>query len=81
MTPSGINAHALIAMPDGVEARICTEIAARAQMGLKKYGVSVQDNPLPLRQWLQHAKEEALDHAICLQRAIDDLDTYGDDGK
>lgn len=60
-----------IQMPNGTEARICLEIAGRAKMGLAKYGVSVEDNPLTLLQWLQHAKEEALDQAIYLQRAIE----------
>jgi hypothetical protein len=35
----------------------------------------VQDNPLPLRAWLQHALEEALDLAIYLQRAVEQIDT------
>ena len=61
-------------MPDGTEARICTEIAARQQMGIKKYGTTVAENPLSLREWLVHAKQEALDQAIYLQRAIEEID-------
>ena len=34
----------------------------------------MQANPLTLRDWLQHALEESLDHAIYLQRAIEELD-------
>jgi hypothetical protein len=34
----------------------------------------VADNPLPLRAWLQHAYEEALDQAIYLKRAMECLD-------
>ena len=63
-----------IFMPDGTEARICTEIAARQQMGIKKYGTTVAENPLSLREWLVHAKQEALDQAIYLQRAIEEID-------
>jgi len=40
-----------IFMPDGTEARICTEIAARQQMGINKYGTTVAQNPLSLREW------------------------------
>lgn len=61
-------------LPYGVEARICKQIADRAKMGLKKYGVTVADNPLPLREWLEHQKMELLDAAIYVQRAIDDID-------
>ena len=63
-----------IFMPDGSEARICTEIAARQQMGINKYGTTVAKNPLSLREWLVHAKQEALDQAIYLQRAIEEID-------
>lgn len=65
----------------GTEARVCELIAARQRLGLKKYGVSVERNQLGLRQWLNHALEESLDQAIYLQRAIEELDRLGDDGK
>ena len=61
-------------LPEGTEARICTEIAARQQMGINKYGTTVAENPLSLREWLVHAKQEALDQAIYLQRAIEEID-------
>lgn len=58
----------------GTEARVCQDIASRQQIGLKKYGTSVEQNPLTLRQWLQHAYEETLDQAIYLRRAIEEID-------
>lgn len=58
----------------GTEARVCVDIAYRQQLGVNKYGTTVADNPLTLRQWLQHAYEEALDQAIYLKRAIEELD-------
>lgn len=63
-----------IFLPEGTEARICAEIAARQQMGINKYGTTVAENRLSLREWLTHAKEEALDQAIYLQRAIEEID-------
>jgi len=59
---------------EGVEAKVCADIEARQQLGMSKYGVSVHDNPLPLRQWLQHAYEECLDQAVYLRRAMQELD-------
>lgn len=53
---------------------MCVDIAYRQQQGLSKYGTTVADNPLTLRQWLQHAYEEALDQAIYLKRAMEELD-------
>ena len=52
---------------------MCVDIAYRQQQGLSKYGTTVADNPLTLRQWLQHAYEEALDQAIYLKRAMEEL--------
>ena len=63
--------------PIGTEAKVCADIAARQALGIQKYGTTVQDNPLTLRQWLQHAYEEALDQAVYLRRAMDQLGRDG----
>lgn len=49
----------------------------RSVVGLAKYGVTTDNNPLMLRAWLQHALEEALDMANYLQAAISKLDEEG----
>lgn len=61
-------------MPHGIEAQVCADISARQAMGVKKYGVSAAENPLNLKQWLQHAYEETLDQAVYLKRAIKELE-------
>jgi hypothetical protein len=58
----------------GTEAEVCRDIAERQQRGIAKYGVTVAENPLPLRSWLQHAYEESLDRTIYLKRAIKEMD-------
>lgn len=58
----------------GTERRVCEDIARRQQIGLSKYGVSVEDNDLSLREWLQHAYEEILDQAVYLKRAMEEMD-------
>ena len=65
----------------GTEGRICEYIAARQTLGKRKYGTTVEGNPLPLRAWLQHQLDELLDAAIYCQRAIEELDKQQDDGK
>lgn len=65
----------------GTEGRVCELIAKRQQMGIAKYGMTVEGNPLPLRQWLVHALEESLDQSIYLARAIEEIDKKQDDGK
>lgn len=61
-------------MTHGIEKKVCADIEARQQLGMNKYGISVQDNPLTLRQWLEHAYQECLDQAIYLRRAMQELD-------
>lgn len=61
-------------MATGTEASVIADIARRQQVGIAKYGVTVRDNPLSLRQWLQHAYEETLDQAVYLKRAIEEMD-------
>ena len=67
--------------PTGTEARVCALVAQRQQFGLNKYKVSVAQNPLTHRQWLQHGLEEALDLAVHLHRSIEELDRLEDDRK
>jgi len=59
----------------GTEARVCEDIAKRQAHGLAKYRTTVEDNPLSLREWLQHAYEECLDEAVYLRRAIEEIDS------
>ena len=65
----------------GTEARLCADVASRQALGTAKYGTTVENNPLSLRQWLQHLYEEQLDAAVYTRRAIEELDRVADDGK
>jgi len=67
--------------PTGTEARVCELIATRQAMGRAKYGVTVQDNPLTLRQWPVHQQEELADALVYATRAIEELDKQQDDYK
>ncbi len=61
--------------PDfSVEESVILEIKERAKNGYAKYGTTMTRNDLSLRDWAQHALEEALDLAIYLKRIIRDLD-------
>lgn len=62
------------ASPSGTEARVCQDIADRQRRGREKYGMTVDQSPLSLHEWLTHAYEECLDQAVYLRRAIEELD-------
>ena len=61
-------------MTTGIEAMVCADIARRQQVGIEKYGTTVSENPLSLREWLQHQYEELLDAAVYCRRAIAEID-------
>jgi len=60
--------------PTGIEAIVCDDIAMRQHLGISKYGTTVADNQLSLREWLQHQYEELLDAAVYCRRAIAEID-------
>jgi hypothetical protein len=59
---------------EGTEGRVVFDIMTRQKMGIAKYGTTVAANPLSHKEWLQHAYEEALDMAIYLRRAIEEIE-------
>ena len=60
-----------------IELQVVTDILDRQKKGIQKYGTTVANNPLVLRQWLQHQYEELLDAAIYCRRAIQEIDNAG----
>lgn len=59
---------------DPVVDEVRSDLLARSQVGLAKYGVGLDRTDLKLRDWLQHAYEETLDQANYLKRAIIEID-------
>lgn len=59
---------------EDTETKVCADIRHRQELGLTKYGVAVANNKLELKEWMQHAYTEALDLAIYLKRAMDEID-------
>jgi hypothetical protein len=57
-----------------VEDRVAEELLDRAKHGLNKYGTTVERTDLIVSEWIQHAKEEAMDLAVYLERIKQRLD-------
>lgn len=51
-----------------VEETVIEEIRRRRDVGREKYGTSMERDDLTVEQWVVHAKEEALDFAIYLEK-------------
>jgi len=65
----------------GTELAVCNDIAMRQTMGIKKYGMTVSDNPLTKAQWRQHLYEELLDAVVYLKREMQEEMRFIDDQK
>jgi len=59
---------------DPIVESVREDLSARSVRGIKKYGTTLADNNLSLREWLQHAYEECLDEALYLKRAMQEHD-------
>lgn len=57
-----------------IEASVIQDIKDRQQLGIAKYGTTLENNPLPLRDWLEHQYFELLDAALYCKRAIKEID-------
>ena len=61
--------------PTGIEAMVCQDIADRQALGIQKYKTTLADNPLELKEWLEHQYLELLDAALYCKRAIVQIET------
>ena len=57
-------------IPDSIVEKIREEMFIRAEMGFKKYNTTLDRTDLSVIDYLQHAKEEAMDLALYLEKTI-----------
>lgn len=58
---------------DSVVFKIATLLKVRSENGIRKYGTTMDRTDLSIKEWIDHAIEESLDHALYLQRIKDSL--------
>lgn len=56
-----------------IEDEVCAKIQQRAEVGKKKYGVTMERGDLNLLEWLQHLQEELMDAAVYVQRLMEEV--------
>jgi hypothetical protein len=81
--PENLLSHAEIRILQGIVRKhvaadpvinaVIEQYVTRSNEGMVKYGVSMTANPLELREWLEHAKQECMDMTAYIHRAIDEL--------
>ena len=58
-----------------IEEKVIEKIRQRAELGLNKYNTTMERTDLTLKQWINHAMEEAMDLSVYLQRILIMLDS------
>ena len=61
---------------DPVVERVVDKFVSRSDVGFAKYGVTLNDDPSKVVDWLNHLQEELMDAVLYLQKA---KETYTDD--
>ena len=61
---------------DPVVERVVNKFVSRSDVGFAKYGVTLQDDPSKMFEWLNHLQEELMDAVLYLQKA---KETYTDE--
>ena len=53
-----------------IEESVIYKIRSRADVGEKKYGVTMERNDLTFLQWMTHLQEELMDATVYLEKII-----------
>jgi len=51
-----------------VEENVCKKIMSRAEVGKKKYGVTMERDDLSFKEWLVHLSEELMDSLVYIEK-------------
>jgi hypothetical protein len=60
---------------DPVVRRVCQKFVGRSNVGYEKYGVTLEDDPSEMLEWLNHLQEELMDAVLYLQKAKEKYET------
>lgn len=64
----------IINFRDPVVERVVEKFVDRSDVGYKKYGVTLEDDPSEMFEWLNHLQEELMDAVLYLQKAKEEYE-------
>lgn len=56
-----------------IEESVINKIRSRADVGEKKYGVTMERDDLNLYDWIKHLQEELLDASVYIEKVLQEL--------
>lgn len=60
-------------MKDSIVESIVNQYQQRAEFGAKKYGVTMDRDDLTIQDWIEHAKQEAMDFTLYLEKLSNEI--------
>lgn len=60
---------------DPVVERVVDKFVGRSDVGFAKYGVTLENDPSEMLEWLNHLQEELMDAVLYLQKAKETYET------
>jgi len=60
-------------MVDSVVNSVVRKYKQRSEVGINKYGVTLDRDDLSTLEWLQHAQEEAMDLSLYLEKIMNKI--------
>jgi hypothetical protein len=55
-------------MEDKIVEQVLDKYVKRSELGIKKYGTTLQDNKLSREEWLTHLQEELMDAVVYIEK-------------
>jgi phosphoglucomutase len=53
---------------DKIVEQVITKYKKRSQLGIEKYGTTLEDNKLSMEEWLTHLQEELMDSVVYIEK-------------
>ena len=58
---------------DPIVIKVMSKYYERSNQGIKKYGTTLENNTLPLIDWLNHLQEELMDATLYIEKLKQDI--------
>ena len=60
--------HKISEFKDPIVEKVVTKFKTRSELGITKYGTTLQDNNASLWEWLNHLQEELMDATLYIEK-------------
>ena len=60
-------------MKDKIVQQVIAKFEQRSELGIKKYGTTLEENNLSIEEWINHSIEEQMDNILYLTKLKEEL--------